>query len=343
MTLKTFFSRRPAEPGGRSAEPDAPASPRPGPGPDVARYEPAEMPPAESDPLKRLWQQGRYAVIARNAPQWRGHPGGDALLSAAVNLLQDRLALVPEGTVTLPTTLSSEPGSPEVDVDVESFFLSVTAVTNVEFQRFVDAGAYDDLDLWPEELWPHLIELHDLTGAAGPRFWMNGRHNQRLAQHPVVGISWFEAKAYAQWVGLRLPTESEWQMAASWHIRSSADVYRRFPWGDAMDRTRCNLWASGRRGTVPVQEHPNGAAPNGVLQLVGNVWEWTDSDFEITDRSGRPVLGEMPMKSVRGGAFDTYFENQATSTFRTGQLSLARTHDTGFRCAAGLTDVPWPP
>jgi len=306
---------------------------------DGAAYElaPAESP--EADPLKRLWQQGRYAVIVRQGQQWRTHPGGDALLKGAINTLEQRMALLPEGTVTLPTTFLEGPGTPEVDVDVPAFLLACICVTNAQFQKFVDAGGYDELELWPKDIWPHLIEFHDLTGAPAPRFWMNGRHNKRLANHPVVGVSWFEARAYAQWVGLRLPTETEWQMAASWHIRSSADVYRRFPWGDALDRDKCNLWLSGIGETAPVDAYPKGASPNNILQLVGNVWEWNSSDFEVTDAGGRPILGEMPMKGVRGGAFDTYFENQATSTFRTGLIALARTHNTGFRCAMDLKDA----
>ncbi len=315
---------------------------QPPPGvPAPEAYDPAPPERQEADPLKRLWQQGRFAQILHQQDKWRKHEGGDAIVAAAANVLEERLAIVPDGTVTLPTTLADEPGSPEEDVNVPAFLLATTAVTNAEFQRFVDAGGYDELELWPKDIWPHLIEMHDQTGTSSPRFWRQGRHHRRLANHPVVGISWFEARAYALWIGLRLPSESEWQMASSWHIRSSADVYRRFPWGDAMDRDRCNLWISGIGETVPVDTYPNGAAPNNVLQLVGNVWEWNSSDFDITDIDGRPVLGEMPMKGMRGGAFDTYFDSQAASTFRSGLIALARSHNVGFRCAMDLKDATW--
>lgn len=251
------------------------------------------------------------------------------------------MALVPAGRVSIVKTLGSQPGAPEENHSVEPFLLDVHAVNNARFQLFVDAGGYDDLDYWPEEIWPHLIELKDLTGEPGPRLWRHGRHDQRFSDHPVVGVSWYEAQAYALWVGQRLPTEMEWQMAASWHINSSADLMRRFPWGDAMDNTRCNIWSARVGGTAPVNSYPKGAAPNQVLQLIGNVWEWTDSEYNIADDEGRPIVGEMPMHVIRGGAYDTYFETQATSHFRTGQIALARTRNTGFRCAMDLSQASW--
>jgi iron(II)-dependent oxidoreductase len=225
-------------------------------------------------------------------------------------------------------------------MDVEPFLMARHPITHAQFQKFVDYGAYEELDLWPKDIWPHLIDFKDLTGQPGPRFWRRGRHDRRLADHPVVGVCYYEAMAYAAWAGYRLPTEAEWQMAASWRIRSEAHVLRRYPWGDALDTTRCNIWSSGIRSTVPVSTYETGAAPNGVLQLCGNVWEWTNSEFDVTDRNGRPIIGDMLMKSVRGGAFDTYFASQATSFFRTGLAALARVHNTGFRCAMNVDDGP---
>jgi len=304
-------------------------------------YSPAPRTVVATDPLKRLCQQGRYTVILRDETKWRAHPGGGGVLDDVKGRLEQRMALVPAGTVAVPKTLSAQPGSAEEEIEVAPFLLDVHAVTNVRYQMFVDAHGYDELDCWPEEIWPHLIELKDLTGHPGPRFWRQGRYDSRLADHPVVGVSWYEAQAYALWVGQRLATEAEWQMAASWHINSSADLMRRFPWGDSMDNTRCNIWSSRQRGTVPVTAYPKGAAPNHVLQLVGNVWEWVDTEYVVTDEENRPIVGEMPMHVIRGGSFDTYFECQATSQFRTGQLALTRSHNTGFRCAMNLREAGW--
>ncbi|UCE60146.1 MAG: SUMF1/EgtB/PvdO family nonheme iron enzyme [Phycisphaerales bacterium] len=304
-------------------------------------FNPAPPETLEEDPVKRLYQQERYNILLREEKEWRSHPDAAESIETAQRELEEHMALVPAGSVSITLTLSSQPGAPEEDAAVDPFLLDVHTVTNARFQKFVDAGGYDELEYWPEEIWPHLIELKDLTGCPGPRYWRQSRHNTHLADHPVVGVSWYEAQAYALWIGQRLPTEAEWQMAASWHINSSADLMRRFPWGDAMDRTRCNIWASRHRGTLSVTECPTGAAPNQVLQLVGNVWEWTDTEHNTADDENRPIVGEMPMHVVRGGAFDTYFETQASSQFRTGQIALARTYNTGFRCAMDLSDARW--
>ncbi|NLX12092.1 MAG: formylglycine-generating enzyme family protein [Phycisphaerales bacterium] len=302
-------------------------------------YQPAAPVKLSDDSLLRCLQLGRWGFMIGHHQRWRQHPEAEKAYQAAGAAIDENYALVPEGFASLPMTVIDTPGAAEIDFDTEPFLLGRCVVTNVQYQGFVDAGGYEDLDVWPQDIWPHLIDFTDLTGTPGPRFWRDGRHDRRLADHPVVGICFYEAVAYAAWAGFRLPTEAEWQMAASWRIRSSAHVLRRYPWGDALDKDRCNIWASGIGHTEPVEAYPGGAAPNGIRQLIGNVWEWTDSDYEVTDSEGRPVVGVMQMKSIRGGAFDTYFASQATSCFRTGLVSLSRTNNVGFRCALDLPSL----
>jgi len=286
----------------------------------------------DEDPLHACMQREQFGAIVTRGDRFRAHSDYASMFQKALDLIEERFALVPEGFVSMPVSIVDAPGCPEVDLETEPFLLGRSCVTNAQFQKFVEAGAYEDLDLWPEQLWPHLMAFQDLTGRPGPRFWKEGRHDRTKSDHPVVGVSYYEAECYAKWAGFRLPTEAEWQMAASWRIRSSAHVFRRYPWGDAFDVKRCNIWSTGVGTTLPVSAYTEGSAPNGVLQLIGNVWEWTASDFEVTDESGRPLVGDMLMKSIRGGSYDTYFACQATSTFRTGATCLARSHNVGFRC-----------
>jgi len=291
--------------------------------------------PAERALLRQYLQFERYGVVVNNMERWRNHPDGDVIVKRIREIIDDHFALVPEGYVSLPQTVNDLPGCPEVNIETEPFLIARYPITNEQFQKFVDAGGYEELEFWPEDIWPRLIDLVDQTGHQAPRYWRGGRHDPDLADHPVVGVCYYEAKAYAKWAGLYLPTEAQWQMAASWRLRSTAHVLRRYPWGDVMDTNKCNIWASGIAHTVPVTEFEEGAAPNGVLQLIGNVWEWTCSDFCVTDDNGRQVVGDMLMKSIRGGAFNTYFACQATSFFRTGLACLSRAENVGFRCVLG--------
>ncbi len=298
--------------------------------PRVTRPDSAQ---ADEDSPARHLEQGRYAHLLRSRGKWKDHPEIRDACNAARRRIDEAFAIVPEGFAAMPVTIRDGVGSEETMIETAPFLLARCAVTNAQFQHFVNDGGYGQLELWPQDIWPHLIDFKDRTGRFGPRYWTDGSHHKQRHDHPVVGICWYEAAAFARWAGFRLPTEAEWQMAATWQIRSEANVLRRYPWGDALDTQRCNIWATGVGTTLPVNALPTGAAPNQVLQLVGNVWEWTASDFNVTDEAGGTVLSDMRLSSVRGGAFDTYFAAQASGVFRTGLVSLAREPNTGFRCA----------
>src|SRR5436189_1848240 len=142
----------------------------------------------------------------------------------------------------------------EKKVDVEGYYLDRYPVTNREYQKFVDAGGYEQLPLWDEAIWPAMLQFVDRTGQSGPRAWEHGRFPAGKEDHPVVGVSWFEASAYARWAGKRLVSDAEWVKAAAWPVPSENArlMQRKYPWGDAMDRTLANLWGSGPGDTVPV-------------------------------------------------------------------------------------------
>jgi iron(II)-dependent oxidoreductase len=233
------------------------------------------------------------------------------------------------------------PSSPGRVVQVQRFFLDRYPVTNEQYYEFVAAGGYEQVALWEESILPAVLDLVDRTGMPGPRYWRDGCYLPGEEYHPVVGVSWYEAAACARWLGKRLPSDAEWVKAGSWPvaISPSACQQRKYPWGDTMDRRRANLWGAGPEKIVPVHAFAEGVSVGGVYQLVGNVWEWTGGSFRATDHLVGELTLPSPMKSIRGGAFDTYFDNQATCHFGSGENPLSRRHNIGFRCAIGVCDL----
>jgi iron(II)-dependent oxidoreductase len=206
---------------------------------------------------------------------------------------------------------------------------------------FLGSGGYEQMSLWDEAIWPAVLGFTDETGQPGPRYWRDGKFPPGKEDHPVVGICWYEAAAFARWVGKRLPTDPEWVKAGTWPVATEVGrpIQRRHPWGDAMDRRLVNLWGNGVNGTIPVTASPGSSSVGGVQQLIGNVWEWTNSTFGNWEPPGKKIETAMPLKSIRGGAYDTYFDLQANCQFQSGESPLSRRHNIGFRCALGFCDV----
>ncbi len=303
--------------------------------------------PNDTDALvAQFLAQGRFPLLLRKQVAGNLTPGQ---LEKAVEALHETMALIPEGEVTVGPewrdeegeTGEGEPAVPPRVVRVQQLFLDRYPVTNRQYFEFVAAGGYEQMPLWDPAIWPAVLDFVDATGEPGPRFWKCGCYLRGQENLPVVGISWYEAAAYARWLGKRLPTDAEWIKAGSWPVAVSATSrhQRKYPWGDVMDRSRANLWGSGPEKTVAVDEFPTGVSVGGVYQLIGNVWEWTASSFRGIDCHGDPLLLPTPMKSIRGGAFDTYFDNQATCQFQSGETLLARKHNVGMRCAVGACDL----
>ncbi len=298
--------------------------------------------------VEQMLAQGRYALLLR--PQVADNLDKNHFCRT-LEALAEGMALVPDGEVVLGRIdqprddwgLDHEevPSTQGRVIQVKRFFLDRYPVTNRQFYEFVAGGGYEQMALWDATMLPALLDLVDRTGMPGPRYWRDGCYLPDEESHPVVGVSWYEAGAYARWLGKRLPSDAEWVKAGSWPVSLSPTerMQRKYPWGEAMDLTRANLWGAGPECVVPVDEFPEGISVGGVHQLIGNVWEWTAGSF----RAGDHPLGELtlptPMKSVRGGAFDTYFENQATCHFQSGENPLGRKYNIGFRCAVGVCDL----
>lgn len=272
------------------------------------------------------------------------HDLDPSVLRAAVDRLRQDVCYVSAGCVRLnrwqvDVEVNSDGGDSTDRVDVGGVYLERCTITNAQYQAFVDQGGYEKKSFWHASVWPRVREFVDLTGSLGPRFWSGGRHNGRLADHPVVGVSWFEAEAYSRWIGMRLPTDAEWVRAACSPIEADGTiVQRKYPWGDLFLPDRANLLHSGTGRTVPVHSHAEGDTVCGARQMIGNVWEWTASNLQLWNRREPLELAELT-KSLRGGAFDSYLDTRATCQCRSADTPLARRHNIGIRCAIGVSDV----
>jgi iron(II)-dependent oxidoreductase len=208
------------------------------------------------------------------------------------------------------------------DTALAPFRIARAPVTNAEFAAFVEAGGYDAREFWSDAGWA----WRQLRGAERPVYWQPKRDGvwsvrcyrsaEELAPHqPVVFVTWFEAEAWCRWAGRRLPNEAEWEAAAIGEPAPEgtrlADARRRWPWGDAAPRpNRANLDFA-VHGPIDVAACADGDSAFGCRQMIGNVWEWTASDFlpfagftadPYTDYS-QPWFGTR--KVLRGGCWAT--------------------------------------
>ncbi|MEA2294227.1 MAG: gamma-glutamyl hercynylcysteine S-oxide synthase [Solirubrobacteraceae bacterium] len=231
-------------------------------------------------------------------------------------------------------------------VDVRDFRIGRAAITNATYLNFVEGGGYRRREWWTDEAW-HWKEEYDITH---PGSWVRGPDGDWRIRRidgetpldpdaPVVHVSWFEADAFARAHGARLPTEAEWEKAATWDQATS--TARRFPWGDepppAGDH-RANL-DHGGLGPLPAGSHPGGAAPCGALGMLGDTWEWTSSRF-----TGYPGFEPFPYREysevffgsgyyvLRGGSWASR-AHVITPTFRNWDLPQRRQIFAGVRLA----------
>lgn len=175
-------------------------------------------------------------------------------------------------------------------VEVRPFAIARTPVTQAEFAAFVDDGGYRQQRFWSEQGWRWRQE----AGTDHPVYWRReapGRWLRRdfdrcvplEARRPVLHVSWHEAEAYCRWAGRRLPSEAEWELAASGEREASVHVLaphkRRYPWGsDFPTPSEAHLdW--GTLGCASVDDFAEGDSAFGCRQMIGNVWEWTADDF----------------------------------------------------------------
>jgi eukaryotic-like serine/threonine-protein kinase len=221
--------------------------------------------------------------------------------------------------------------APRHQVCLTDFWIDQLEVTNLLYRQCVDMAQCSP---------PRANGLQD-----NPHYY----DNVEFENYPVVNVTWEDAVKYCSSVGRRLPTEAEWEKAATWNAEQGAKYP--FPWGEEFDPSRLNYCDrrcklelkfyqadsdDGFATTSPVGHYPEGKSPYGALDMAGNVWEWTSSlrmayPYEATDgREDSTVEGE---RIIRGGAWSWYGDRRSESTWRVWLFPEGKSDGIGFRCA----------
>ncbi len=265
-------------------------------------------------------------------------------LPAGRRVEPDRV-LVPGGPFTLGADAATEPFSldnerPAHTVDVGPFWIGRVPVSNRQWLEFIGDGGYQRPELWSSRGWAHRTH----ASLQRPLFWTGHGTRRRFGQEeevpsdePVQHVCYFEAEAFARWSGGRLPSEIEWEKACAWD--PAARARRTWPWGsEPPGPERANLGGLGLR-PAPVGAFPASASAYGVEQMIGDVWEWTSSDFA-------PWPGFTPMiyrdyslpffggdyKVLRGGSW-AVAPSTIRPSFRNWDYPIRRQIFTGVRLA----------
>ncbi|MBP1469020.1 SUMF1/EgtB/PvdO family nonheme iron enzyme, partial [Candidatus Chloroploca sp. M-50] len=230
--------------------------------------------------------------------------------------------------------LAEEDEQPQHMLELPTYWIGKTEVTNVQFRPFVEGDGYTNRAYWDDAGWQWLNSLErDRPGCWDDRQW-NGDNL------PVVCVSWYETMAYCRWLSaqtgqeFRLPTEAEWEKAAR------GNDGQIFPWGDTWDVQLTNGAESGIGQTTMVGQYPGGASPYGALDMAGNAWEWTSSaykEYPYNSGDGRDDL-RRPAETtfvLRGGS---WFDRNSFNFRTADRLFLSPNYydihrNVGFRLA----------
>lgn len=213
------------------------------------------------------------------------------------------MVYIARGEFLMGNNAGDEYEKPVHKVAVGPFYMDVNEVTCEEYLKFLTA-----------------------TLRHNPSNWTSRTCQPNAARQPVTGIDWTEAKSYADWAHKRLPTEEEWEFAARGVLSAT------YPWGNEWRSNAANAGDSSAQRLMDVGSYPNGKTSSGLMDLIGNAWEWTSSDVVVYP--GGSLSSPIPedVKVVRGGSWQA--GRQATSTYR-GFLHITNAKDysaTGFRC-----------
>ena len=234
---------------------------------------------------------------------------------------------------------------PQHKVYLNDYKIDRFPVTNGQFMKFIEDGGYETYKHWLSDGWEK-VKKNDWNA---PMYWEKIDEEWHVRDflgirkinpnEPVCHVSYYEADAYCKWAGKRLPTEAEWEKAACWNENKQEKTI--FPWGDDEPTPeRCNLLESYHWGCTEVGSQPNGKSHYGCQQMIGDVWEWTSSEFTGYPgfKSGFDEYNDKwftNQKVLRGGSFGTpkmSIRGSYRNFFRLDERWLF----SGFRCAEDI-------
>ena len=212
---------------------------------------------------------------------------------------------------------------------LEAYSIDRYPVTCGQYRDFMESGGYQNPDWWSADGWKWLQSAK----VDRPLYWSE---NPAFNNHPVCGVSWYEAEAYCNFTGKRLPSEAEWEKAASWDATNQ--TYRIYPWGEEQPNGSLCNHGNNIASTSPVDAFGKGASAAGCWDMLGNVWEWTASTFDAYPgfesypyRGYSQVYFDGEHRVLKGGSWAT-FPQALRSSFRNWYYPGVRQIIAGFRC-----------
>ena len=287
----------------------------------------ATIPPAKRLPLSIQDLSYRNGIAVRADPDF--HRDMDRLIESLTQNIQglkehrkEQVSPLDEPHRTdTPADMVKVPKGPFLhgekrvhEVIDHDYLIDEYLVTNEKYRGFILADGYGNQAHWSVEGWKWKAQ----NKIKSRQYWNNSEWN--TADHPVVGVSYYEAEAYAKWLRKRLPTEREWEKAAR------GEGGREYPWGDQFDMGKCNSSEAAIGHTTPVTQYPNGVSADGCYDMAGNVWEWCVDWYDET-KDGRVVRG--------GCCYDT-LESLRVSNRDRGNANF-RINFVGFRLAQDIS------